>query len=110
MLAVWFGLLYTKRINHPNFSISDTPRILPSSPATSIPGDQMTVQKCIDGCAAAGFSSAGLEYGRECYCGNMEFPPDSSLAQDISQCNMPCLGDGSEYVSLFLTLFYIPKY
>ncbi|PVF98143.1 WSC-domain-containing protein [Serendipita vermifera] len=70
-------------------------RILTNSPATSIPADQMTVQKCIDGCAAAGYSSAGLEFGHECSCGNISFPP-GNLA-DINDCGMPCLGDGSQY-------------
>ncbi|KAG8801479.1 hypothetical protein FRC17_006644, partial [Serendipita sp. 399] len=69
-------------------------RFLTGHPATDIPADQMTVQKCIDGCAAAGFSSAGLEYGRECYCGNSS-QPLADLA-DVSECNMPCLGDASE--------------
>ncbi|CAG8762543.1 929_t:CDS:2 [Acaulospora colombiana] len=54
----------------------------------------MTVQKCIDGCAAAGFSSAGLEYGRECSCGNISFPPGSGA--EPQDCSMPCLGDASQ--------------
>jgi hypothetical protein len=78
-------------------------RILTNDPAAPIPADQMTVQKCIDGCAAAGFSSAGLEYGHECHCGNISFPPGN--VADINDCNMPCLGDASEYVSLFLVLY-----
>jgi hypothetical protein len=80
----------------------DGNRILTNDPAAPIPADQMTVQKCIDGCAAAGFFSAGLEYGRECRCGNISFPPGN--VADINDCNMPCLGDASEYVSLFLVL------
>ncbi|CAG8746658.1 9658_t:CDS:2, partial [Acaulospora colombiana] len=53
-------------------------RILKQGPATSIPYDQMTAQKCVDGCAAAGFSSAGVEYGGECYCDNVTLPPGQS--------------------------------
>ncbi|PVF94001.1 hypothetical protein CPB86DRAFT_70642 [Serendipita vermifera] len=54
----------------------------------------MTVEKCIDGCAAAGFSSAGVEFGRECYCGNISYPPSQSYL--MSECNMPCTGDASK--------------
>ncbi|KAG8822629.1 hypothetical protein FRC19_005563 [Serendipita sp. 401] len=70
-------------------------RILSSHPSTDIPADQMTVQKCIDGCAAAGFSSAGLEFGRECFCGNASNPLADSAP--VEECNMPCLGDASEF-------------
>ncbi|KAG8847181.1 hypothetical protein FRB91_012037 [Serendipita sp. 411] len=69
-------------------------RLLKQSPATPISYDSMTVQKCIDGCAAAGFSSAGVEYGGECYCDNVTYPPGQS--QDMSECNMACTGDASE--------------
>jgi hypothetical protein len=68
----------------------------------------MTVQKCIDGCDAAGFSSAGVEYGRECWCGDVTFPPDMSA--DISECNMPCLGDASQYVPNSYIFDYSLKY
>ncbi|KAG8840047.1 hypothetical protein FRB91_006583, partial [Serendipita sp. 411] len=70
-------------------------RILTSHPSTNIPADQMTVQKCIDGCAAAGFSSAGLEFGRECFCGNASAPLADNA--EMNECNMPCLGDASEF-------------
>ncbi|KAG8776947.1 hypothetical protein FRC16_004346 [Serendipita sp. 398] len=70
-------------------------RIFSGRPSTDIPADQMTVQKCIDGCAAAGFSAAGLEFGRECFCGNASTPPAESAPQN--ECDMPCLGDASRY-------------
>ena len=56
----------------------------------------MTVQKCIDGCAASGYTSAGVEYGSECYCGNVSYQPGQSAAQN--ECSMACLGDASELV------------
>jgi hypothetical protein len=56
----------------------------------------MTVQKCIDACAADGFSSAGVEFGKECHCGNISFPAGSSA--ELDECNMPCLGDASQWV------------
>ncbi|KAG8829858.1 hypothetical protein FRC17_005894 [Serendipita sp. 399] len=59
-----------------------------------IPEGSMSVQKCIDRCAAAGFSSAGVEFGKECFCDNITYPPSQS--QDMSECNKPCTGDGSQ--------------
>ncbi|KAG8868256.1 hypothetical protein FRC20_003734 [Serendipita sp. 405] len=70
-------------------------RILSSHPSIDIPADQMTVEKCIEGCAATGYSFAGLEFGRECYCGNASSPLAESAP--LNECNMACLGDASEY-------------
>jgi len=55
--------------------------------------DLMTVQQCIDNCAAAGHTSAGLEFGRECYCDNVLFPPSQS--GPFTDYDMGCLGDAS---------------
>ncbi|KAH6918266.1 WSC domain-containing protein [Coprinopsis sp. MPI-PUGE-AT-0042] len=41
-------------------------RTLPQWPKVRIRGDQMTVEKCLEGCGASGFTSGGLEYGQEC--------------------------------------------
>ncbi|CAG8772051.1 7373_t:CDS:2, partial [Acaulospora colombiana] len=65
-------------------------RLLKHQPTTPIPGDEMTVQKCVDACQASGFTSAGVEYGRECYCDNVTYPPGQS--QDMGECFMPCTG------------------
>lgn len=50
----------------------------------------MTVQNCIDACAAAGYTVAGLEYADECYCG-LDLP--SVSASD--NCIMKCEGDAA---------------
>ncbi len=34
----------------------------------SLANDEMTYDSCISACAAQGFSMAGIEFGRECYC------------------------------------------
>lgn len=34
----------------------------------SFSNDQMTVGSCVSTCASKGYSMAGIEYGRECYC------------------------------------------
>lgn len=59
-----------------------------------LPGD-MTVAKCLSFCGGAGsgtaYTYAGLEYARECWCGQEL----SSLAtkEAEAQCNLPCDGD-----------------
>ncbi|PSN59421.1 WSC-domain-containing protein, partial [Corynespora cassiicola Philippines] len=59
--------------------------------------DDMTVDKCIDFCSGAGFTYAGLEFGRECYCGNEL--PEANAPQDgiMGSCTMECAGDDSQF-------------
>ncbi|KAI8811928.1 WSC domain-containing protein, partial [Cladochytrium replicatum] len=63
----------------------------------------MTVQKCADSCA--GYKYFGVEYGDECYCGNVLANGGSS--QDIKGCNMACKGNsklfcgGSDRLGLY---------
>ncbi|KAH8797370.1 putative glyoxal oxidase precursor [Xylogone sp. PMI_703] len=56
--------------------------------------DSMTLESCATFCA--GSLMFGIEYGRECYCGNA-LNAGSVLAQNQADCNFPCAGDGSEY-------------
>lgn len=53
--------------------------------------ETMTVANCLTWCEEAHF--AGLEYGRECWCGDEL----SSLSTELDgkACNMPCAGDKS---------------
>ncbi|KAI8811480.1 WSC domain-containing protein, partial [Cladochytrium replicatum] len=53
----------------------------------------MTVQKCADSCA--GYKYFGVEYGDECYCGNVIANGGSS--QDIKGCNMACTGNNKQF-------------
>ena len=61
-----------------------------------LPGD-MTVAKCIAFCGGGGsgtaYTYAGLEYARECWCGQ----DLAALAtmQPEAQCDLPCDGDNS---------------
>jgi len=58
--------------------------------------DILTPNMCLNQCAKFGYMAAGLEYGKECYCGdpaNMAavgatFHPDS-------ECDIPCAGNAS---------------
>lgn len=96
-----FHSFNTNTCAHYLFRDSTEDRVLDGRPAQEIPADYMTVEKCIDGCKAAGFPSAGLEFGKECYCGDVAFPPGEY--ENLEDCNMPCLGDASEYVPDCLT-------
>ncbi|KAH8594282.1 WSC domain-containing protein [Bisporella sp. PMI_857] len=54
--------------------------------------DYMTVENCATACD--GFKYFGLEYGRECYCGN-NLEAHATLTRD-SDCNFPCAGNSAE--------------
>ncbi|TFK85981.1 WSC-domain-containing protein [Polyporus arcularius HHB13444] len=58
----------------------------------SFANDQMTVASCVSTCASKGYSMAGIEYGRECYCGNT-FSNNQGKSLAASTCNMACSGD-----------------
>ncbi|PFH59316.1 hypothetical protein XA68_12517 [Ophiocordyceps unilateralis] len=60
---------------------------------TTFTNDTMTLDKCMEFCSK--YNYWGTEYGRECYCGNSLSP--SSNTAPLSDCNMPCGGNGSEY-------------
>lgn len=82
----------------------DGQRVLSESSSSS---DEMTVQKCIRTCKADGYSHAGVEFGRECYCGNgVEAARRPAIAL-MGKCLSPCSGDsgqmcgGAAYVGLY---------
>ncbi|KAM7206912.1 WSC domain containing protein [Rhypophila sp. PSN 637] len=54
--------------------------------------DDMTVEKCADRCM--GYSYFGLEYSRECFCGN-ELAHRSTSAPE-KECAMLCMGNPSQ--------------
>ena len=54
--------------------------------------DNMTVEMCADYCAP--YQYFGLEYGRECYCGNVRDP--GSVAAPDTDCSFTCAGDTTE--------------
>ncbi|WVW80508.1 hypothetical protein I302_102492 [Kwoniella bestiolae CBS 10118] len=55
--------------------------------------DDMTLDKCAESCS--GFLYFGVEYSRECYCGNTI--GTGSITASLADCNMVCAGSGSEY-------------
>ncbi|KAI4595048.1 hypothetical protein KJ359_007301 [Pestalotiopsis sp. 9143b] len=61
-------------------------------------GSQMTINKCLDTCKGLGSTYAGLEYGRECWCGstvasNLDDASDPACAM---QCDMTCGGNSAQ--------------
>lgn len=59
--------------------------------------DSMTVKTCIDFCESKGHSLAGLEYSKECYCGD-EYSSSSRAPKNgvLGACGEPCAGDEDE--------------
>lgn len=75
-------------------------------------GSNLTVSSCTTACGAAGYTLAGVEYAggetalchtsdvsaltaSECYCDN--YLASSASNTTLSQCNMPCNGNSSEF-------------
>lgn len=54
----------------------------------------MTELLCVAFCDDAGYSYAGVEYGTECYCGNVIAV--SGKAATETDCDMPCAGNSYE--------------
>src|SRR5690349_11550762 len=53
--------------------------------------DRMTIEKCASACI--GFPHFGLEYGRECYCGNTINA--GSVIAPAGDCSFTCPGDST---------------
>ncbi|GKT90464.1 WSC domain protein [Colletotrichum tofieldiae] len=68
-------------------------RTLPSAKTS---GDSMTVDTCIKHCDGKGFAYAGLEYAKECWCGNSVADDRKPKKGLWGGCNMPCSGSQSE--------------
>jgi hypothetical protein len=61
--------------------------------------DAMTDGECVAFCASEGYTYAGTEYTRECWCGNSVAPgrePATTLAS-LDNCNYPCGGNASQF-------------
>ncbi|KAI0175889.1 hypothetical protein GGR52DRAFT_334817 [Hypoxylon sp. FL1284] len=57
--------------------------------------DAMTLDSCQTFCSGKGTTYFGVEYARECYCGDKL--ETGSAEAPASDCNMACAGEASEY-------------
>lgn len=55
----------------------------------------LNVQSCVRSCYQLGYSISGLEFRKQCYCGNAIYNGGHLAPQD-SQCNLPCSGNAKE--------------
>jgi hypothetical protein len=55
----------------------------------------LTQQSCVEACANAGYTIAGMEYSVQCFCDN-DIYNGGALAADQSDCDDTCSGDSSE--------------
>jgi hypothetical protein len=62
----------------------------------------MTHDYCFQTCTLAGFTYAGLEWGKECWCGNSVLRIAHQLLDGA--CSQPCSGDASETCGNAVTL------
>ncbi|KAK8079253.1 murein transglycosylase [Apiospora phragmitis] len=53
--------------------------------------DKMTIESCQAFCTKNNFPLAGVQYGRECYCGKFLAPPAGYIYN--KDCNMACKGN-----------------
>ncbi|KAK8038741.1 hypothetical protein PG993_007152 [Apiospora rasikravindrae] len=74
------------------------------------PSDSNSPQECQRACDMAGFNLAGLELGRECWCGNAIEGDNNPV--DPSRCDADCPGNDKEKCGgvLALSLFYKGNY
>ncbi|KAF2005544.1 WSC domain protein [Amniculicola lignicola CBS 123094] len=72
--------------------------------STSIASDDMTVEKCVDYCSSQGYTFAGLEYSKECYCGNSLAPSRAPKLGIFGGCTMDCAGNSTQFCGAGLQL------
>lgn len=54
----------------------------------------MTVESCVNTCIGLGYTVAGMEYSRQCFCDN--YVRNGGANTTDSDCNMPCAGNSTE--------------
>ncbi|KAK9893605.1 WSC-domain-containing protein [Cystobasidium minutum MCA 4210] len=62
----------------------------------SMQSNSMTAAVCTAFCGGKGFEFAGIEYGKECYCGSSFSNGGSNATISSSRCNMGCAGNDNE--------------
>lgn len=54
----------------------------------------LTIESCVQECSAKGYTIAGMEYGKQCFCDT--YLRNSATLVGDSDCSMSCAGDDSE--------------
>jgi len=73
--------------------VDDKNRILPYEAFIS---QQNTHSKCLAECRKLGYKLAGVQYAKQCFCGN-RLAARAKIALRSSDCNMPCPGDKTSF-------------
>ncbi|EXJ91928.1 hypothetical protein A1O3_00478 [Capronia epimyces CBS 606.96] len=69
-----------------------------SSSYSTTNANNMTVELCVQTCNAKGYSWAGVEYSKECYCNNAGVVNGGAAAPGgDADCSMICVGNLAEY-------------
>ncbi|KAL3424090.1 WSC domain-containing protein [Phlyctema vagabunda] len=58
--------------------------------------ETLTLETCVNSCAALGYTIAGAEYEVQCFCDNYVYN-GGALAANSGDCNAPCRGNSQEY-------------
>lgn len=62
--------------------------------APNYDSSEMTIDFCLERCQRFGYSAAGVEYGRQCVCGDLgAVEARGDVWKDDGFCSMPCPGD-----------------
>ncbi|KAL2210725.1 hypothetical protein CC79DRAFT_527896 [Sarocladium strictum] len=62
--------------------------------APNYDSSKMTIPLCLKRCQKFGYSAAGVEYGRQCVCGDLgKVEERGDVWKDDGFCSMPCPGD-----------------
>ncbi|KAG8744828.1 hypothetical protein FRC10_009352 [Ceratobasidium sp. 414] len=56
----------------------------------------LTAASCIKACSASGYSLAGTQFGKECWCGTSVITTGGAGASTAAGCDMPCAGDANQ--------------
>ncbi|KIV92643.1 hypothetical protein PV10_03916 [Exophiala mesophila] len=80
------------------FTEGSSGRSLGGSGSYSTASSSMTVEFCAEACFAKGYSWAGVEYSRECFCNNIGLTNGGSPAPGgDADCSMLCDGNKGQY-------------
>ncbi|KAH7102496.1 glyoxal oxidase N-terminus-domain-containing protein [Auriculariales sp. MPI-PUGE-AT-0066] len=64
------------------------------------------INTCLSKCQKYGYPAAGLEYGNECWCGDIEQVAASPGVAALSDCNFPCPGSPTDLCGAGNRLLY----